>query len=119
LSRQPEAVVQVLARLRYNDPKVFEILGGKRIMIESPLIEEIVSEAVSEARHDSIIEFLRSRFGAVPSDLEDRIRSVQDKVELACLTRLAATSSDLDSFSQSPDVPDRASTAIETSRYAL
>jgi hypothetical protein len=117
------AVVQVLARLRYNDPRVFEILGGKRIMIESPLIEEIVSEAVAEAvaeadaeaRHDSIIEFLRSRFGAMPTDLEDRIRSVQDKDGLAHLTRSAATCRDLEAFSRTLDVPGRASTAIEAS----
>lgn len=113
------AVVQVLARLRYNDPRVFEILGGKRIMIESPLIDEIVSEAVSEAeakaRHESILEILRARFEAVPSGLEGRIRSVQDKDGLARLTRSAATCSDLDSFSQSLEVPDRASTPVRTS----
>src|SRR5262249_7726323 len=34
------AVTQVLARLRYNDPKLLDILGGKRAMIESPLIDE-------------------------------------------------------------------------------
>ena len=113
------AVVQVLARLRYNDPRVFDILGGKRIMIESPLIDEIVSEAVTEtegeARHELIIEFLRARFYAVPSELERRIRSVQDKDGLARLTRSAATCRNLVSFSQSLDVPDRATTPVETS----
>jgi hypothetical protein len=84
-------------------------------MIESPLIDEMVSEAEAKARHESILEFLRARFDAVPSDLEGRLRTVQDKDELARLTRSAATCGDLDSFSQSLDVPGRGSTPIETS----
>jgi hypothetical protein len=99
------AVVQVLARLRYNDPSVFAILGGKKIMIESPLIDEIVSEALSEAepkiRQDSILEVLRARFDAVPSELEDRIRSVLDRDALTQLTRSAAACKDLESFRNS------------------
>ena len=84
-------------------------------MIESPLIDEIVSEAVARACHESILEFLRVRFGAVPSELEDRIRSVQGKDDLARLTRSAATCSDLESLSPSLYVSYRASTPIETS----
>jgi hypothetical protein len=103
------AVVQVLARLRYNDPAVFAILGGKKIMIESPLIDEIVSEAVAEAEskaesktsHRLIIEFLRTRFGDVPTELEDRIRSVLDKDALMQMTRNAAACSDLQAFQKS------------------
>jgi hypothetical protein len=83
------------------DPTMKRQSGGKRIMIESPLIDEIVSEAVAKARHESIIEVLWSRFGAVPSELGDRIRSVQDKDGLARLTRSAATCRDLEAFSQS------------------
>ena len=103
------AVVQVLARLRYNDPAVFAILGGKKIMIESPLIDEIVSEAVAEAEskaelktsHKLIIEVLKARFGDVPTELEDRIRSVLDKDALMQMTRNAAACSDLQAFQKS------------------
>ncbi len=96
------AVVQVLTRLRYNDPEVFAILGGKQIMIESPLIDEIVSEAVSKAeskgRHETIIEVLRVRFGDVPTELENRIRSVLDKDALTQMTRNAAACKDLETL---------------------
>src|SRR5712692_9836481 len=47
-------VTQVLTRLRYNDPQLLTILGGTRIMIESPLIQEIVARS----KHDSIVQFL-------------------------------------------------------------
>jgi hypothetical protein len=95
------AVVQVLARLRYNDPSVFAILGGKKIMIESPLIDEIVSEAEVKARHEDIIEVLRTRFGAVPSELADRIRSVTSEDGLTQLIRSAAMCKDLEVFGKS------------------
>ena len=44
-------------------------------MIESPLIDELISEA----RHEAVNEFLRTRLRDVPAELESRMRSVQDK----------------------------------------
>ena len=35
------AVPQVLAGLRYNDPRLFELLGGRDAMIESPVLQEL------------------------------------------------------------------------------
>lgn len=71
-------------------------------MIESPLIDEIVSEAVSKAeskgRHETIIEVLRVRFGDVPTELENRIRSVLDKDALTQMTRNAAACKDLETL---------------------
>jgi len=103
------AVVQVLARLRYNDPAVFDILGGKQIMIESPLIDELVSEAEAKAKaeaeaetsHKLIIEVLRTRFDAIPTELESRIRSVLDQDALMQMTRSAAACPDLGTFEKS------------------
>jgi hypothetical protein len=99
------AVVQVLARLRYNDPSVFAILGGKKVMIESPLIDELFdelfAERLAEGRHESILEVLKARFGEVPAELENRIRSVQDKDALTHMTRSAAACRDLAAFQKS------------------
>src|SRR5205823_5733168 len=50
-------VTQVLTRLRYNDPQLLTILGGSRIMIESPLIQEIVARSKQEAMHEALIQF--------------------------------------------------------------
>jgi hypothetical protein len=44
---------------------------------------------------------LRARFDAVPSELEDRIRSVLDRDALTQLTRSAAACKDLESFRNS------------------
>jgi hypothetical protein len=92
------AVVQVLARLRYNDPAVFAALGGKDLMIESPLIQEIVAEAVAEAMHKSILGLLQKRFGEPPSDIENAVRAVLNENRLAELTVAAGTCADLDAF---------------------
>ena len=100
------AVTQVLAQLRYNDANLLTILGGKQVMIKSPLIEEIVAEATATATatataargHKSILEFLSGRFGDVPAKIEQRIRSSVTDDELSALTRLAATCSSLDDF---------------------
>jgi hypothetical protein len=43
------AVTQFLARLRYNDTRLFEILGGRKAMIESPLLQELKAEWTQEA----------------------------------------------------------------------
>jgi len=37
------AVTQFLARLRYHGPKLFQLLGGRKAMIESPLLESWMS----------------------------------------------------------------------------
>ena len=37
---------QILASLRYNDPRLFSILGGKRAMIESPVLKEFLNEQI-------------------------------------------------------------------------
>lgn len=43
------AVIQVLTGLRYNDPGLLKLLGGREAMIESPVLQEIVQEAVDKA----------------------------------------------------------------------
>jgi hypothetical protein len=87
-------VTQVMTRLRYNDPQLLTILGGSRVMIESPLIQEIVARS----KHDSILQFLEARFGAVPADLALQLREILDESKLEELTRHAARCPDLASF---------------------
>jgi hypothetical protein len=87
-------VTQVFTRLRYKDPKLLTILGGKKAMIESPLIREIVAEEV----HEYILKFLRTRFGPVPPELEAEVRSILDKTVLGAALELAAFSPDLEQF---------------------
>jgi hypothetical protein len=88
------AVSQVFTHLRYNDPKLFSIFGGKKMVVELPLIQEILAERV----HKDILTVLESRFGEVPEDLADQIRSVSNDNKLTELIRKAASSASLESF---------------------
>ena len=44
------AITQVMTRLRYNDPGLLSLFGGKQTMIESPLIQELVDEKLAQDR---------------------------------------------------------------------
>ena len=88
------AGTQVLARLRHNDPGLFEILGRRRIMIESPLIQELVAEN----RQKDIIRVLARRFESVPITVEETVRRIRDERRLSSLIRSAAGCASLESF---------------------
>jgi hypothetical protein len=88
------AVSQVLAKLRYQDPQLLAILGGKRVMIESPLIKEIVAES----RQEDIVRVLQARFGPVPLETTTRLRKIQSEKKLNDLIAHAALCPDLESF---------------------
>ena len=87
-------VTQVFTRLRYKDPNLLSILGGKTAMIESPLIRELTAER----SHKHILKLLVTRFGLVPPELEAEVRSILDESVLDAANQLAAFSPDLDHF---------------------
>jgi hypothetical protein len=91
------AVTQLLARLRYNESRLFELFGGRRAMIESPVLQELKAEWTRETKCEYIVLFLAARFGPEAHQLETEINSVDDD-HLSNLVRLAATSTDLESF---------------------
>jgi len=47
------AVTQLLARLRNNKESLFQLFGGRRAMIESPVIQEIIADCKREKRDSS------------------------------------------------------------------
>ena len=53
------AVTQVLTYLRYNDVGLLTILGGRKVMLESPLIDELVMEKYGELLTEKIREAAR------------------------------------------------------------
>jgi hypothetical protein len=87
-------VTQVFTSLRYKDPNLLSILGGKKAMIASPLIREITAER----SHKQILRFLRNRFGPVPPELEADVRSILDETVLDAAVDLATFSPDLEHF---------------------
>lgn len=92
------AVSQVLTRLRFPDPQLLGLFGGRQTMIDSPLIRELVAETTQQALHEAILRFLEGRFGVVSDALAARIKSVRRKKELDALILFAAQSRDLGTF---------------------
>ncbi len=88
------AVSQVMARLRFQDQELLSILGGKRIMIESPLIKEILAERTQE---DMVI-VLQGRFGAVPGEITARLGKITSEKKLNDLLAYSGQCPDLEAF---------------------
>jgi hypothetical protein len=84
------AVLQVLAGLRYNDPRLFQLFGGRQAMIESPVLRELKEEWTSETRREDIATCLEARFGAAAKAIEAELKTVDDD-RLDDLLKLAAT----------------------------
>ena len=69
-------------------------------MIESPLLNDLIAEKVTEERQQALLDFLEARFGPVPVDLAHRVKDVTNLDRLKQLTKQAAICSDLESFRQ-------------------
>ncbi len=92
------AVTQCLAGLRYNNPKLFEILGGRRAMIESPLLQELIAERTRETMIANIMTVLITRFGANAETIESELKTINDEARLKGLIKHAVTARTLNSF---------------------
>jgi hypothetical protein len=92
------AVTQILTSLRYDDPKLFEILGGQKAMIESPLFQEFIAERTRETTIRNLMTYLVGRFGAKAEALETEIKAIGDEARLEELVKHSATCRTLGSF---------------------
>lgn len=88
------AVAQVLAGLRYNDPRLLTILGGRQAMIESPVLRRFLAEA----RHEDILMVLTTRFGPPSEDVRAALQTIESKSKLDELLKSAASCPDLEAF---------------------
>ena len=91
-------VTQVFTRLRYKDPNLLSILGGKTAMIDSLVRSLLIRELTAERSHKHILKFLATRFGSVPPELAAEVRSILDETVLDAVVGLAASSPDLEHF---------------------
>jgi hypothetical protein len=83
------AVTQVLTHLRYNDPELLTILGGRQVMLESPLIDELFVEKYGELLAQRTREVTREVTRKVARKVaRETAREVTRKVarETACET---------------------------------
>ncbi len=92
-ARVAEQVIRDTA-LVYNNPKLFQILGGRKAIIESPLLQELIAERTRE----TLITFLVARFGSKAQSLESELKAISDEPRLQELVKLAATCRTLSSF---------------------
>jgi hypothetical protein len=92
------AVTQVLAGLRYNDLALLAILGGRKAMIESPVLIELLEERERDTLHWGILRILGRRFGTVPDALATQVRAIQPLDRLRDLHDQATGCADLDTF---------------------
>jgi len=78
---------------RYNDERLFQLVGGRKAMIESPVIQEIIADSERE----DIVKVLETRFGPSARSLEPEVLAVgPDKLDEA--VRLAVASRSPASF---------------------
>ncbi len=88
------AVAQVLAELRFAEPELLRLLGGRVPMLESPMLQKMIAQRI----HELILDVLKDRFGTVPRDVTRRLREVLDEDKLRHLNRVASRCPDLAAF---------------------
>ncbi len=92
------AVAQIMTELRYNDPGLLSFLGGRKMIVESPLIQELLAERDLTSAHAILVEFLKNHFDSIPEDLAAQIRTINDYEMLKKLIYEAVSCSDLAAF---------------------
>jgi hypothetical protein len=89
-----KSVAQVLAQLKFPNPELWGLLGGKTVMAEFPLIQELKADTA----HEIIVELLKDRFGSVPRDVNKLLRAVLNEKRLRKLAIVAAKCPDMAAF---------------------
>jgi len=100
------AVTQVLASLRYNEVGLFQLLGGRNAMIESPVLQELKAEWTRDAAREAalqtkrriILDFLVARFGPEAEEIATQLETIADDARLKELVKFAPYCADLPSF---------------------
>jgi hypothetical protein len=94
--RLPDGLIEVRRRGQ-TEQDLYIILGGRRAMIESPLLDELKAEWTRETERRAILKILEARFGAGARALETELKTI-DEDRLDDLLSLAATCRSLASF---------------------
>jgi hypothetical protein len=91
-------VTQLLAHLNYNDPRLFQLLGGRKAMIESPVLRELMAENARKTTQANILEVLVGRFGREARTLGRGLTAIEDDKRLKKLLNQSGRCPDLESF---------------------
>jgi hypothetical protein len=91
-------VTQLLAHLNYNDPRLFQLLGGRKAMIESPVLRELMAENTRKTLQSAVLEILMGRFGREARTLRRGRTTIEDDKRLKKLLNQSGRCPDLESF---------------------
>jgi predicted transposase YdaD len=94
------AVTQVLARLRFPQEELLNILGGSRVMQESPLIRDLIEETSRETKREDILVVLRARFKEVGEEIVTGLHAIRKARQLDPLVEQAGACDTLEAFQE-------------------
>jgi hypothetical protein len=92
------AVTTLLTSVVYDDEALLAIFGGSRTVIESPLLNRILAQKARESTQAHALRFLKKRFGEVPEEIAEKLRTVEDDSRLADLLEFSMNCPDLEAF---------------------
>jgi hypothetical protein len=87
-----------VGRLRFDRPDWLDILGGSKVMIESPFIQEIVAESERTGRVKTLLDILKDRFGSATPTITAGLEQVKEPKRLRRLTTQAFSCKSLEAF---------------------
>lgn len=92
------ATTYVYADLRFDDEAVLKILGERKVLADTPLIQEFINEGRVETRREDTLAVIEARFGAVPAKLSEKLEQIKDLHRLSELHQLALTCENIEIF---------------------
>jgi hypothetical protein len=91
--------LSVLGGLRYSRDLIRAMIRSEQ-MSKSPIFEEIVHEGEVRGQRNAIVTFLAERFGPVPGEIIEALKSLEEEAELSRLLRATARCASLDEFAE-------------------
>lgn len=100
----------MFAEINYSDSRVFEILEGRKMALQSAWMREAFAEEIEQAKSEgitigtatakteAILHVLRRRFTLVPADVETRVQQIDNLALLDTLLDRALACRRLEQF---------------------
>jgi hypothetical protein len=92
------AVTQTLTELRFPDPSLLALFGGRKVVIESPMVKEYGDERDRQRHQRSIERVIKVRFGPLSDDARARLRGVNEETKLEALLDFASLCQSREAF---------------------
>jgi hypothetical protein len=97
------AIAATMRAFRYNERSLFNIFMRRLTVSENPFLAGIERQGELRGKHEFILEMLEDKFGAVPEELQQRVRRVNEADRLRTLRRNAVQSDSLQAFVEKMD----------------